>query len=80
VHGDIEYEAQRRSMSPTAIAHGSVLLGFFFGVKAWSYSLDRYLLLSHFHRGTRRRGGVAAGGARAASRADAAYRRADAGI
>jgi uncharacterized membrane protein (UPF0182 family) len=45
VHGDIEYEAQRRSMSPTAIAHGSMLLGFFFAVKAWSYSLDRYLLL-----------------------------------
>ena len=25
VHGDIEYNAQRRSISPTAIAHGSVL-------------------------------------------------------
>ena len=35
----------RRSISPTAIAHGSVLLGFFFAVKAWSYGLDRYLLL-----------------------------------
>src|SRR5260370_35438948 len=45
VHGDIEYNAQRRSMSPTAIAHGSVLLGFFFVVKAWSYGLDRYRLL-----------------------------------
>jgi uncharacterized protein len=45
VHGHIEYDAQRRSMSPTAIAHGSVLLGFFFAVKAWSYGLDRYLLL-----------------------------------
>jgi uncharacterized protein len=45
VHGDIEYDAHRRSMSPTAIAHGSVLLGFFFAVKAWSYGLDRYLLL-----------------------------------
>ncbi len=45
VHGDIEYSAQRRTMSPTAIAHGSVLLGFFFAVKAWSYGLDRYLLL-----------------------------------
>jgi uncharacterized protein len=44
VHGDIEYDAQHRSMSPTAIAHGSVLLGFFFAVKAWSYGLDRYLL------------------------------------
>ena len=45
VHGDIEYAAQRRSMSPAAIAHGSVLLGFFFAVKACSYGLDRYLLL-----------------------------------
>ena len=45
VHGDIQYDAQRRSISPTAIAHGSVLLGFFFAVKAWSYGLDRYLLL-----------------------------------
>jgi uncharacterized membrane protein (UPF0182 family) len=45
VHGDIEYDAQRRSMSTTAIAHGSVLLGFSFAVKAWSYGLDRYLLL-----------------------------------
>jgi uncharacterized protein len=45
VHGNIEYTAQRRSMSPTAIAHGSALLGFFFAVKAWSYGLDRYLLL-----------------------------------
>src|SRR5437667_320821 len=47
VRGHIEYDAQRRSMSPTAIAHGSVLLGFFFVVKAWSYGLDRYLLLYH---------------------------------
>src|SRR5437870_6813407 len=47
VHGHIEYDAQRRSMSPTAIAHGSVLLGLFFAVKAWSYGLDRYLLLYH---------------------------------
>jgi uncharacterized protein len=45
VHGNIEYSVQRRSMSPTVIAHGSVLLGFFFAVKAWSYGLDRYLLL-----------------------------------
>jgi uncharacterized membrane protein (UPF0182 family) len=45
VHGDIEYGVQRRSLSPTVIAHGSVLLGFFFAVKAWSYGLDRYLLL-----------------------------------
>ncbi|WGD56829.1 UPF0182 family protein [Bradyrhizobium sp. CB1650] len=43
VHGDIEDRAQR--MSPAAISHGSALLALFFGVKAWSYSLDRYLLL-----------------------------------
>jgi uncharacterized protein len=45
VHGDIEYQAQRRSISPTAICHGSALLGLFFAIKAWSYGLDRYLLL-----------------------------------
>jgi uncharacterized protein len=45
VHGDIEHNTRRRAMSPTAIAHGSVLLGAFFAVKAWSYALDRYLLL-----------------------------------
>ena len=45
VHGHIEYGAQRRSISSKAIAHGSMLLGCFFAVKAWSYSLDRYLLL-----------------------------------
>jgi uncharacterized protein len=45
VHGEIEYRAQRRSMSPVAIAHGSALLGVYFAMKAWSYSLDRYLLL-----------------------------------
>ena len=32
-------------MSQTAIAHGSALLGVFFAVKAWSYWLDRFLLL-----------------------------------
>jgi uncharacterized protein len=45
VHGDIEYDAQHRSMSPTVIAHGSALIGLLFAVKAWSYGLDRYLLL-----------------------------------
>jgi uncharacterized protein len=45
VHGDIEYSATRGSMSPTAFAHGSGLLGCFFAVEAWSYGLDRYLLL-----------------------------------
>ena len=45
VHGDIEYDVHHRSISPAAIAHGSALLGFVFAVKAWSYVLDRYLLL-----------------------------------
>ncbi|WP_271583632.1 UPF0182 family membrane protein [Bradyrhizobium sp. CCBAU 45389] len=45
VHGDIEYDIHRRSMSPTVIAHCSALLGLLFAVKAWSYFLDRYLLL-----------------------------------
>ena len=45
LRGHIELEGQRRTMSPTAIGHGSALLGVFFAVKAWSYGLDRYLLL-----------------------------------
>ncbi len=43
--GDIEYDMHHRSVSPTAIAHGSALFGLLFAVKAWSYGLDRYLLL-----------------------------------
>src|ERR1700694_2740105 len=45
LRGDIEYDVHHRSMSPTAIAHGSALFGLLFAVKAWSYGLDRYLLL-----------------------------------
>src|SRR5258708_6908462 len=45
VRGDIECDVHHRSMSPTVIAHGSALLGLLFAVKAWSYGLDRYLLL-----------------------------------
>jgi len=45
VFGHVEYSAQRSSISAIALAHGSVLLGFIFVVKAWSYLLDRYLLL-----------------------------------
>src|SRR5690349_12667948 len=47
LYGDIEYGPHYRSMSPTAIAHGSALLGLFFAAKAASYWLDRYLLLYH---------------------------------
>jgi uncharacterized membrane protein (UPF0182 family) len=36
---------QPLSVSSSVIAQGSVLLGLFFAVKAWSYWLDRYLLL-----------------------------------
>jgi uncharacterized membrane protein (UPF0182 family) len=43
--GDIEYDAYHRSISPTVMAHGSALAGLLFVVKAWSYGLDRYLLL-----------------------------------
>ncbi|MGO8917533.1 MAG: UPF0182 family protein [Stellaceae bacterium] len=44
-HGDIAPGDQRRWVSSAAAAHGSVLLGLFFAVKAWSYGLDRFLLL-----------------------------------
>jgi uncharacterized membrane protein (UPF0182 family) len=45
LHGDVDFSQQRPSISPTAVAHGSALLGLFFAVKAWSYVLDRFLLL-----------------------------------
>jgi uncharacterized protein len=45
VNGGIVPGEQRWSVFPEAIAHGSVLLSLFFAVKAWSYSLDRFLLL-----------------------------------
>jgi len=43
--GDLEFERGRGAMSSMALAHGSALLGLFFVVKAFSYVLDRYLLL-----------------------------------
>ncbi len=45
VRGDVALEQPRRGLSPAACAHGSALLGLFFVLKAWSYGLDRYLLL-----------------------------------
>src|SRR5262249_16567587 len=45
LHRDIEYDAHHRSISQTENRHGPALLGLFFGVKAASYWLDRYLLL-----------------------------------
>ena len=46
VHGAVVLDSrQRPSIAPAAIAHASMLLGFYFAVKAWGYWLDRYLLL-----------------------------------
>jgi uncharacterized membrane protein (UPF0182 family) len=45
VTGGIAPGEPRWSVSPAAIVHGSLLLALFFAVKAWSYALDRYLLL-----------------------------------
>jgi hypothetical protein len=45
VLGDIELDRPPRGLSPAALVHGSVLLGLYFAVKAWSYTLDRFLLL-----------------------------------
>jgi len=43
-YGDLALD-KHRPASPFVIAHGSSLLGLFFAVKAWSYWLDRFLLL-----------------------------------
>ena len=45
VHGEINLDRRPWRISSAAIAHGSALLGLYFAVKAWSYALDRYLLL-----------------------------------
>ncbi|SDQ98039.1 hypothetical protein SAMN05519103_00294 [Rhizobiales bacterium GAS113] len=45
VHGDIVPDKGRRWISSPALVHGSVLLGLYFALKAWSYGLDRFLLL-----------------------------------
>jgi len=45
VRGDIVLERSSRGLSPAATAHASALLGLFFVLKAWSYGLDRFLLL-----------------------------------
>ena len=44
-HGDIALDRRPRGLSPAVIAHASALLGLYFALKAWSYGLDRYLLL-----------------------------------
>jgi len=44
-HGDILLDPGRRWMSRAAASHGSALLSLLFAIKAWSYGLDRFLLL-----------------------------------
>ncbi len=43
--GEITLTSSRRFVSVTAAAHGSILLGVLFLIEAWSFDLDRYLLL-----------------------------------
>ncbi len=45
LHGDFSFDGPPRQLSPAVLVHGSVLLGLFFALKAWSYDLDRYQLL-----------------------------------
>ena len=45
VHGQIDLDRRPWRISSAAVAHGSALLGLYFAVKAWSYALDRFLLL-----------------------------------
>jgi uncharacterized protein len=45
LHGDLSFDTPPRQFSPAVLVHGSVLLGLFFALKAWSYDLDRYRLL-----------------------------------
>jgi uncharacterized protein len=44
-HGDILIDRATKWISAAALKHFSALLGLYFAVKAWSYLLDRYLLL-----------------------------------
>ena len=45
LHGDINLDPRPGASRPRPSRHGSALLGLYFAVKAWSYALDRYLLL-----------------------------------
>ena len=45
LHDDISLDPPPRRFSSAAVAHGSALLGLYFAIKAWSYALDRYLML-----------------------------------
>jgi uncharacterized membrane protein (UPF0182 family) len=44
LRGDASFD-MRLQVSPAFIRHGSVMLGLFFALEAWSYYLDRYMLL-----------------------------------
>jgi uncharacterized protein len=45
LRGDLSFDTPGQGLSPAVLVHGSVLLGLFFALKAWSYYLDRYQLL-----------------------------------
>jgi uncharacterized membrane protein (UPF0182 family) len=45
LHGDVTLERLPRGLSAAAAVHASALLSVFFALKAWSYALDRFLLL-----------------------------------
>jgi uncharacterized protein len=45
VNGEFSFDTRSWQLSPAVLIHGSVLLGLFFALKAWSYDLDRYQLL-----------------------------------
>ncbi len=45
LHGEIDLDRRPWRISRAVIVHGSALLGLYFAVKAWSYMLDRFLLL-----------------------------------
>ena len=45
LNGDIDLDRRPWHVSSAVISHGSTLLGIYFAIKAWSYVLDRYLLL-----------------------------------
>jgi uncharacterized protein len=44
-NGEFSFDTRPWQFSPAVLIHGSVLLGLFFALKAWSYALDRYQLL-----------------------------------
>jgi len=46
VKGAIRLDVRHRVVSAAAGAHGSVLLGIFFAIEAWSFNLDRFELLN----------------------------------